>query len=488
MHLTEVKRRRHGNYVTPAESRRQCSVYYTVPDGKGDILNVCRATFADIFSVSQKKVYTLTLKKKNGQTTCEEKRGNKKKNRKYTIDDEIKIKAHVNSFPKEESHYGRSRSQKEYLSPDLNKHRLFLAYKIVEPMTKVSYKYYCSVFKNCFPNLRFGCKRSDTCSTCDLLSAQVKADPANQTNHIKLELHQRKAESAMNAMKADVASSQMPASDICTASMDLQQVLLTPTLTHSQMYYARQLSNFNLGIHIADTKEAFMCMWHEGLTGRGGNEIASCIYKLFSSHTQNTYKNKLIMWSDNCSGQNKNKMIIFLWIYLVAKGIFSCIEHKFLISGHSFLSCDRDFALIEKRKRVTQTMVPEDLQVMIKTARNKQPFHVVRMEKEDFLDFKEAANEFIITKNLKISQGHCVKIDSEDPAIVKIKETHSPLESWKPINILKRNKTINQLQNFVIPRLHCVSKISEEKKKDLLGMLPYLHNEEHKLFYQTLLE
>lgn len=75
-----------------------------------------------------------------------------------------------------------------------------------------------------------------------------------------------------------------------------------------------------------------------------------CVLKtLLSGFTK---KQKLVVWSDNCVGQNKNKMLLFLWIYLVTKGYFQEINQKFLVSGHSFLSCDRDFAHIEKRKRV----------------------------------------------------------------------------------------------------------------------------------------
>jgi hypothetical protein len=31
------------------------------------------------------------------------------------------------------------------------------------------------------------------------------------------------------------------------------------------------------------------------------------------------------------------------------------IHHTFLISGHSYLACDRDFGVIEKEKKVSQS-------------------------------------------------------------------------------------------------------------------------------------
>lgn len=40
-----------------------------------------------------------------------------------------------------------------------------------------------------------------------------------------------------------------------------------------------------------------------------------------------------------------------MYLYLVATGMFTEIEHKYLVSGHSFSSADRDFAHIEKKEK-----------------------------------------------------------------------------------------------------------------------------------------
>ena len=53
--------------------------------------------------------------------------------------------------------------------------------------------------------------------------------------------------------------------------------------------------------------------------------------------------------SDSCGGQNKNSMIVSLWLYLILIGQFDRIEHKFLLPGHTYLPVDSDFGVIEKR-------------------------------------------------------------------------------------------------------------------------------------------
>ncbi|KAG8325269.1 hypothetical protein J6590_071924 [Homalodisca vitripennis] len=101
-----------------------------------------------------------------------------------------------------------------------------------------------------------------------------------------MELHHRKAKKAREQMKTDHEDSTLVTSDTCTISVDLQQVFSLPAISHCQVYYLRQLSCFNMGLHMADNNQGFMFVWHEGMSGRGGNEIASCILREISKVSQ----------------------------------------------------------------------------------------------------------------------------------------------------------------------------------------------------------
>ena len=71
----------------------------------------------------------------------------------------------------------------------------------------------------------------------------------------------------------------------------------------------------------------------------------------------------LIAYSDSCGGQNRNINIVCLWLHIVSSLEFSnkMIDHKFKVSGHSYLPNDRDFGGVEPaRKRVSSLYVPED--------------------------------------------------------------------------------------------------------------------------------
>ncbi|KAJ8948229.1 hypothetical protein NQ314_008466 [Rhamnusium bicolor] len=288
IHLVPVKRRRHGVYEYPEDSKRQTTVAYTIP----------------------------------GET-------------------------HVNSVPRDVGHYTRAKSDKEYLSPDLNINRLFKAFKKLYPESAVTYKFYRAVFKKDFPKLSFRRPRMDTCHTCDRLDCAIRAN--NETSkaaRTKLDIHHTKAQRARDILKENTILSQQPGSDLCCLSMDLEQVMFVPTLVHSDMFYLSQLSCFNLGIHVGDTNHASI--------------------------------------------------------------------------GHSFMPCDRDFALIEKRKSTMKAYIPEDLIDVIKSARYSPPFEVVDMTKFYFWNIKETADLYINTSKLQISKATAIRIEKQNPAMEEI--------------------------------------------------------------------
>ncbi|KAG8286341.1 hypothetical protein J6590_062158 [Homalodisca vitripennis] len=99
------------------------------------------------------------------------------------------------------------------------------------------------------------------------------------------------------------------------------------------------------------------------------------------------------------------------------EGIFESVQHKFLLSGHSFSVADRDFAIIEKKCRSARMQVMEDLQKVIEEARPSKPFKVLKMA-DHFFDFDKAASSCIDKKKLGISQISVIKVDQIEPVFV----------------------------------------------------------------------
>lgn len=95
-------------------------------------------------------------------------------------------------------------------------------------------------------------------------------------------------------------------------------------------------------------------MWHEAVAARGGNQIASCLFKYLSETSDNV--RKITFYSDTCAGQNKNTFICIMFMLAMKNNAhFQEINHKFLVPGHTHMQCDGDHSIIEKKKNKTST-------------------------------------------------------------------------------------------------------------------------------------
>jgi len=132
----------------------------------------------------------------------------------------------------------------------------------------------------------------------------------------------------------------------------LQQALPTPKISSGPAFYKRKLWTYNFCIHDTGSDNASMFVWPETIPGRGSHEMASCVLQYFKN--TEVKAQTLHVYSDNCSGQNKNFNILSLWQYLVANGSFKEIRHIFPLSGHTMMPCDRDFGDIERKLQKKQ--------------------------------------------------------------------------------------------------------------------------------------
>ncbi|KAJ4426519.1 hypothetical protein ANN_27333 [Periplaneta americana] len=164
INIVNIQRRHDGDYDDPSSSRRQVSVTYCLPTNNSHV-QVCSRSFKNMLGLSDKHVYTLTQKKKVGAKIFEDHRGKNPNShlhkKKYTEVDKELIKSHIMSFPIEESHYSRHKSTKCYLSPDLNIHRIYRAFKILHPDSNIDHRFNRRVFKGEFPKLSFHRPRAD---------------------------------------------------------------------------------------------------------------------------------------------------------------------------------------------------------------------------------------------------------------------------------------------------------------------------------------
>ena len=190
-------------------------------------------------------------------------------NQPHTISEEVKVKIrnHIQSFPRRQSHYSQSSNRhREYLPEGLSiaeMHRLYLTKHKPEAGDKPVVKewLYRKIFNEQF-NLGFGYPRSNTCQTCDGLRIAIEA-ASDQTTRQELNLeladHQLKASLGYQHLREDTQLAHSD-SNVHVITFDLQQNLPVPTLTHSAMFYLRQLWVYNFGIHECSGGNGIVCV------------------------------------------------------------------------------------------------------------------------------------------------------------------------------------------------------------------------------------
>lgn len=109
-------------------------------------------------------------------------------------------------------------------------------------------------------------------------------------------------------------------SKILTLNFDLQKVLTTPKTEISNMYYSSKLNIYNLTLYDMYNHTGICNLWNETIAHRGSNEMCSilmkCIEEKIESHPE---LKEILSFSDNCSGQFKNKQMFTLFCYLAIR-------------------------------------------------------------------------------------------------------------------------------------------------------------------------
>lgn len=107
-------------------------------------------------------------------------------------------------------------------------------------------------------------------------------------------------------------------------AFDLMKTLPTPVISTGVCYYKRQLWTYCLGIHDLITNKAYMYVWNESIASRGLQEIGSCILHYIKNFVNVP---NLIMYSDQCGGQNRNIKMAVLCQYIVSNNDFAVKKH-----------------------------------------------------------------------------------------------------------------------------------------------------------------
>lgn len=355
------KRIRSGKGVQKTSSR----YYYFLKAGIK--VRVCKMFFLQTLCISHGPVdKAFSGVNETGIFAANDKRGKKEPANKTKPQIIAEINAHIRSFPTMASHYCRASTKREYLDANLSISKMYALYaencknKNKEYASQITYR---RIFCNNF-NLSFFKPKKDQCLTCANYLKEKSADI--EENY---QCHIRRRNEANNAKKLD---KERAMTDDCFVSVtfDLQSVLQIPSSDVSLMYYSRKLYAYNLTIYEAASQKSHCYTWTEINGQRGSSEIGTCLYRWIQNLPDNV--TEISLFSDTCSGQNRNQFIAALFLFIVQNSTLNIIEHNFLESGHSYMEVDSMHSAIENDKNNVLVYTMHDWLNVFRLARSNR--------------------------------------------------------------------------------------------------------------------
>lgn len=477
------------NRTQPNEGARGCNAayFFTI---NGNRMRVCRQFFMATLDVSTTTLATVR-KKIAGGVLEGDNRGKHRNHRKLSETVKNDIRNHINSIPRIPSHYLRAQSDREYIEGGRTIAQIYRDYvkncsEEGKPCAKRTT--FFEVFNEF--NISFFIPKKDQCELCT-----VHENSGQKEKKQEFDEHLKEKELSRKEKERDKNESD-PATIVCV--YDLQAALPTPKGEVSVFYYKSKLSTYNLTIYNLKTREAVCNTWHEGEGNRGVIEIATSVFRYIEGKAkESTQEVDFIFYSDNCSGQQKNKFMLTMYSYALCmfRNIKS-ITHKFLIKGHTQNEGDTVHSVIEKEiKRTLKSgniYVPSQYFQIMRTAKKQAPFYEVNeLSHGDFMDFKALASELgqNFTVNLKnetfpFTNIKMWKITRENPFVFHYKTSYQEDElntvdtfdakgkkknTRGSGNIVTVEERINKTKEWVIKKAYRDSiSISDNKKRDLM--------------------
>lgn len=351
---------------------------------------VCKAAFISIHAITSDRVRRLSNllslgkspRDKRGQHTS----GNAKPGEVIRL-----IEDHIRSFPVKSAHY--TNRDYQYLSEKLDIKKMHNLLLEKYPECSVKYSFYRRIFREKF-SLSFGRPQVDTCCLCEELSNKIKSKSLNDTAKrvavAEKMVHQRRAKKFFTKMESiqELCRNDPSVGGIC---IDYMQNLSLPSIPVQDTFYLHQLTVNVFNIHNFKTGKSFFYIYHEGLGKKGPNEVCSFIMDYIRREISESVTH-LHIFSDGCGGQNKNHCVIRMCMALIDLGRFKTVNQYFPIRGHSFMPCDRNFAVVKKNiKKNDRIFLLKEYAELIITSSSKGNFSVYLMDEENSVlkDYKK---------------------------------------------------------------------------------------------------
>ncbi len=200
-------------------------------------------------------------------------------------------------------------------------------------------------------------------------------------------------------------------------------------------YHYSPLSVYNLGIinHAheypnGEVKEhMYVHVYHKGVGKKGANNVASLIMKMLrrlNRLCKDSAGGELNIIVDNCSGQNKNNMVLKLAVWLKAAGYFKIVNFIFLVVGHTKNAADCLFHFL-KHENCLQNIFT--MEALVEKLNASESVTVVPAEPDDFFDYDALLNDMYRDLSGQVKVNHIFLCSGDDPLVMVLAMQRSNL-------------------------------------------------------------
>lgn len=400
-------------------------------------LDVCLNAFCSVYAVSQSRLRRLKDLAILGKSP-RDLRGQNSSANKMSDDVQTAVRQHIASFPVKVSHYANK--EINYLNSELNLKIMYNLFKGLYPDIKVSYPFYTRYFRENF-SLRFGRPQVDVCTTCETLNNKIKDQYLNETAKrtavAELMVHKRRSSKFYKKLKDETEST---GTGVLALAFDFMQNIQLPKTPVGDVFYYQQLTVSVFCIHNIKENTARMYIYHEGEAKKTANEICSFLLDYLNEFSNGI--KELHLFSDNCWGQNKNHTVIRMLLAFIDTGRFFRIIHYFPVRGHSFLPCDRDFAIIKRKLRKRDRIYTiHELTELIISSSTKNKFSVKEVTTSDIVNFKDWWPKFY--------KKNCISEDTISKSVPRQSKVAFNISSYSQFIFDKENKGCVVVSQFI---------------------------------------
>ena len=179
-------------------------------------------------------------------------------------------------------------------------------------------------------------------------------------------------------------------------SADLQKVIMLPRIDEFKTaIFTRRPTVFNETFAgVSKGSPNFAALWHEGMSARNDEDLASAFH-LFLMEVRD--EEKIVLWLDNCSGQNKNLTLFSMFVVLVNTNEIQAkkITLKFFQPGHTFMSADACHSRIEREMKTLKKVYDFNDFVSCVQRANCTP---IIMELRHFRNWESGVSQHLLNK------------------------------------------------------------------------------------------